>query len=187
MIRAVLAEIALFRPFGNDGQDAHPPSLFKQNLAKTLHSLRSLGLVSRLSCCMKKLTVGLVAAVILGAASASYAGGFRLNVGVSVPLGSAPVYAPAPVCPPVVTVPAPVVYTPAPVVYTPVYAPATVYQCQPAVVYAPPPVVCAPRPVVCAPPVVVRPAPVVSFGFSYGSGHGHGHGYGYGYGRNYCR
>src|SRR5262249_26068560 len=145
---------------------------------KTPHSLRSLRPLARLFYCMKKLTIGLVAAVIFGAASASYAGGFRLNVGFSVPLGSAPVYAPAPVCPPVVTTPAPVVYTPPPVVYPP----ASVYQCPPPVVYAPPPVV-------CAPPVVVRPQPVVSFGFGYSSGYGHGygHGYGYRYGRNYCR
>lgn len=165
-------------------QDASPSSLFKQNVAKTLHFLRTSNPLLRLSFCMKKLTVGLVAAVILGAASASYAGGFRLNVGVSVPFGSTPVYAPAPVCPPVVTAPAPVVYTPAPVVYAPVYAP--VYQCPAPVVYTPPPVVCAPRPVVYA-PVVVRPQPVVSFGFGYNSGYSHGHGYGYRYGRNYCR
>src|SRR5260221_2844268 len=86
---------------------------------------------------MKKI---LLAAVLLGAASASQAG-VRFGFGFGLPL-------PIPV--PTVTIRAPVVCQP------PVYvAPAPVY-CAPPVVYSGP---------VCTPPVVYAPAPSVYLGF----------------------
>jgi hypothetical protein len=101
---------------------------------------------------MKKLFV--LSAILIGAASASYAG-----VSFSINIGGSPGRMIPPPAPVIISHPAPVYYpaqppvceTPAPVVYNP---PAPV--CEPQVVLAPPPVVCEP-----APRVVITPRPVI--------------------------
>ena len=87
--------------------------------------------VNRQIYCMKKLIL-LSTAMLLGAASASYAGGVHFSVGIGLPLPGFVIGSPAPAP---VYAPAPNYYPPAPV-YAP--APPAVYAPSPTVVVAPP-------------------------------------------------
>jgi len=98
----------------------------------------------------------LVTAVLLGAASASYAG-VQLRIGLSLPLA-----APAPL----VTIPPPIYYQ-APPVYS---MPAPVVMAPPTVIYQ-------------SPPVVYAPAPSLYLGFGSGWGFHGWRGYHHGWRR----